>query len=66
MDYDDNFEMSSDSGHSGPISPPRSSHLGMYSNRDPNLEQLVEMVLNKLGHMQRPQQHFKQQGYAVQ
>ena len=66
MDYDDNFEMSSNSGHSGPRSPPRSSNLGMSSSRDPNPKQLVEMVLNKLGHMQRPQQYFKQQGHVVQ
>ena len=66
MDYDDNFEMGSDSGHGGSRSPPRSSNSRMPSSKDTNLEQLVEMVLNKLGHMQRPQQHFRQQGYAMQ
>ncbi len=66
MDYDDNFEMSSSSSYGENRSLPRSSNSGISSSKDPNLEQLVEMVLHKLGHMQRPQQHFRQQGYAAQ
>ena len=65
MDYDDNFEMSSTSSCDDNRSPPRSSN-GTSSSKDTNLEQLVDMVLRRLGQTYRPQQPYRQQGYVAQ
>ena len=66
MDYDDNFEMSSSSSHGENRSPPRSSNNGMSSSKDTNPEQLIDMVLRRLGQTYRPQQPYRQQGYVAQ
>ena len=63
MDYDDNFDSSIDSRPGRPRSPPTS---GMSLSKDSNPEQIAEMVLQKLGHMHKPQQQFRQQGHVAQ
>ena len=63
MDYDDNFEMKTESSQSGLRSPPSTSSAEMFSVKE---DQIIERLLHKLGHVYRPQQPFRQQGYAAQ
>ena len=63
MDYDDNFEIRTDSSQSGLGSLPSTLNAEMTSA---NEEQINERLLHKLGHVNRQQQPFGQQGYARQ
>ena len=63
MDYDDNFEMSSTSSYGENKSPPRSSSNGTTSSKDLSPDQLVDMVMRRLGHTHRPP--YRQQPQAM-
>ena len=63
MDYDDNFEMRTDSSQSGLRSPPSTSSTEVSSVKE---DQIIDRLLHKLGHVHRPQPPFRQQGYASQ
>ena len=56
MDYDDNFEMRTDSSQSGLRSPPSTSNSEMCSAQE---DRIIERLLQKLGHVNRPQQPFR-------
>ena len=63
MDYDDNFEISFDS-KAGSLKS--SSAKTSSSNSGIDEDRLAERIIQKLGHVQRPPQPFRQHGFASQ